>query len=105
MAVYLDIAPDLLRWAVERAGWDEQTALQRFPQLDDWTAGVRQPTLKQLEKFAHATHAPFGQLFLPEPPIEPLPMPDLRTIKDAAVRRPSADLLDTIYLCQERQDW
>ncbi|MGP9846065.1 ImmA/IrrE family metallo-endopeptidase [Brachybacterium sp. 107] len=105
MAVYLDVAPDLLRWAVERAGWDEQTALQRFPQLDDWTAGVRQPTLKQLEKFAHATHAPFGQLFLPEPPIEPLPMPDLRTIKDAAVRRPSADLLDTIYLCQERQDW
>lgn len=105
MAVYLDIVPDLLRWAVERAGWDEQTAMRRFPHLDDWTAGTRQPTLKQLEKFAHATHAPFGQLFLPEPPIEPLPVPDLRTIKDAAVRRPSADLLDTIYLCQERQDW
>ncbi|MGO1285657.1 MAG: ImmA/IrrE family metallo-endopeptidase [Brachybacterium sp.] len=105
MAVYLDIAPELYRWAVERAGWDEQTAQRRFPQLSEWAAGVRQPTLKQAEQFAHATHAPFGQLFLPEPPEEPLPVPDLRTIKDAAIRRPSADLLDTIYLCQERQDW
>lgn len=105
MAVYLDIAPELYRWAVERAGWDEQTAQRRFPQLSEWAAGVRKPTLKQVEQFARATHAPFGQLFLPEPPVEPLPVPDLRTIKDAAIRRPSADLLDTIYLCQERQDW
>lgn len=105
MAVHLDIAPELYRWAVERAGWDEQTAQRRFPQLSEWTAGIRQPTLKQVEQFAHATHAPFGQLFLSEPPEEPLPVPDLRTIKDAAIRRPSADLLDTVYLCQERQDW
>lgn len=105
MAVHLDIAPDLLRWAVERAGWDEQTALRRFPDLNEWTAGTRQPTLKQLEQFAHATHAPFGQLFLSEPPHEPLPVPDLRTLKDSGIRRPSADLLDAIYLCQERQDW
>lgn len=105
MSVYLDIAPGLLRWAVERAGWDEQTALRRFPQLNEWASGTRQPTLKQIEQFAHATHAPFGQLFLPEPPDEPLPVPDLRTIKDAGIRRPSADLLDALYLCQERQDW
>lgn len=105
MAVHLDVAPELYRWAIERAGWDEQTAQRRFPQLSEWAAGVRQPTLKQVEQFAHATHAPFGQLFLSEPPEEPLPEPDLRTSKDAAIRRPSADLLDTIYLCQERQDW
>ena len=79
MTVHLDIAPDLLRWAVERAGWDEQTALRRFPHLSEWVAGTRQPTLKQ--RFAHATHAPFGQLFLHEPPHEPLPVPDLRTLK------------------------
>lgn len=105
MTVHLDIAPDLLRWAVERAGWDEQTALRRFPHLSEWVAGTRQPTLKQLERFAHATHAPFGQLFLHEPPHEPLPVPDLRTLEGAGIRSPSADLLDTIYLCQERQDW
>lgn len=31
MAVHHDIAPALLRWAVEGAGWDEQAALRRFP--------------------------------------------------------------------------
>lgn len=105
MTVHVDIAPTLLTWAVERAGWDEETAARRFPQLAEWRAGSRRPTVKQLEKFAHATHAPFGQLFLPTPPEEPLPVPDMRTLRDATIARPSADLLDTIDLCQRRQDW
>lgn len=103
--VHVDVAPTLLNWAVERAGWDEETAVRKFPYLADWRAGTRRPTVKQLERFADATHAPFGQLFLPAPPEEPLPVPDLRTLRDASITRPSADLLDTIYLCQTRQDW
>jgi len=105
VTVHVDVAPTLLTWAVERAGWDEETAADKFPQLAEWRAGTRRPTVKQLLKFAHATHAPFGQLFLPVPPEERLPVPDLRTMRDASIRRPSADLLDTIYLCQTRQDW
>ena len=103
--VRVDVAPELLRWAVRRAGWDEETALRRVPKLADWLAGASRPTLKQLEKFASDTHAPFGMLFLPEPPVETIPIPDMRTIRDAGVAGPSADLLDTIYLCQRRQDW
>lgn len=105
MAVHLDIAPALLRWAVDRAGWDTETAVRRFPQFDEWITRTRQPTLKQAEQFARATHAPFGQLFLPDPPSEPLPVPDLRTMRDAGIEKPSGDLLDTLYLCQARQDW
>jgi Zn-dependent peptidase ImmA (M78 family) len=32
-------------------------------------------------------------------------VPDFRTLRDAPLREPSSDLLDTLYLCQRRQDW
>jgi Zn-dependent peptidase ImmA (M78 family) len=67
--------------------------------------GEERPTFRQLEKFAQATHTPFGYFFLPEPPEESLPIPDLRTVGNQYVGRPSPDLLDTIYTMQRRQTW
>lgn len=104
MAVRVEVAPDLLHWAVERAGWDDETIGKRAPKLEEWTSG-RQPTFKQLEKFANDTHTPLGLLFLAEPPLEEVPIPDMRTFGNAGVARPSADMLDAIYLCQDRQQW
>jgi len=100
------VSPELLRWARERAGIvDAGELLARFPKLTAWEEGEAQPTLKQLETFAHAVHVPIGYLFLPAPPPEPLPIPDFRTHDGRGVRRASADLLDMLYACQERQGW
>lgn len=105
MAVRVPVRRELLAWACERSGLDEDVLERRFPLFEAWADGEKQPTLKQLEGFAQATHTPIGWLFLTEPPDEAVPIPDYRTMGDVGVRRPSADLLDTIYMCQERQDW
>ena len=102
----VEVSPELLSWARERAGSArEERLLKRFPGLPQWEAGTAQPTLKQLESFARAACVPIGFMFLQQPPGEPLPIPDLRTVADRGVERPSPDLLDTVYLCQQRQVW
>jgi len=101
----VEVKPELLRWAVERSMIEPGVLENRFPKLQAWEAGDMHPTLRQLEDFARATYTPVGFLFLSNPPEEPLPIPDFRTLRSAHIRRPSADLLDTIYLCQRRQDW
>ena len=77
----------------------------RFRKLPEWESGSTQPTLKQIEAFARAVHIPVGYLFLTQPPKEPIPIPDFRTFTGQIVTRPSPNLLDMIYVCQERQNW
>ena len=64
----VDVKPELLRWACARAGLATSELIDRFPHLEEWKSGESQPTLKQLEKFANATHAPIGCFFLAAPP-------------------------------------
>ncbi|MBZ5500244.1 MAG: XRE family transcriptional regulator [Acidobacteriia bacterium] len=99
------VKPELLRWARERAGFDLSDFARAFPHLDAWEHGAVRPTLKQIERFAKATYIPVGYLFLPEPPVERIPIPDLRASRNKSIRRPSPDLLDVIYICQQRQEW
>lgn len=99
------VKPGLLRWARYRSRLDEGALAVRFPHLDAWERGDKQATLKQLETFARATHTPIGFLFLQAPPVETVPIPDLRTVRNHRVDAPSPDLLETIYQCQQRQDW
>ncbi len=101
----VNVQPALLRWARERSGRSVHDLQKRFPKLDSWEQGEVQPTLKQLETFARTTYTPIGYMFLAEPPVEELPVIDFRTMSGVCVSRPSADLLDTLYLCQQRQDW
>jgi len=95
----------VLRWAAERVRLTDAELEARFPKWPLWLSGEAMPTLRQLEEFARLTHTSFGYFFLPEPPALPLPVPDYRTFRDIDLRDPSTELLDTIFLCEQRQEW
>ena len=99
------VNPELLRWARERSGLAPEDLATKFKRLPEWEAGETYPTLKQIEASARAVHVPVGYLFLAESPEELVPIPDLRTFAGQPVTSPSPNLLDTIYICQERQRW
>ena len=105
MTTRVSVRPQLLRWAGKRGRIEPEALAQRFPRFPEWETGEAKPTLNQLETFARASRTPIGFFFLAEPPEERIPIPDFRTIAGKPVGRPSADLLDTIYLCQQRQAW
>ena len=99
------INPELLLWARERASLGLKDLETKFPKLGSWEVGEVQPTLKQVEAFARAVHVPVGYLFLSKPPEESLPIPDFRTVAGQTVPSPSPNLLEMLYVCQERQAW
>lgn len=105
MTTRVTIQPELLQWACDRAGHEAEVFATRFPKLGAWISRQEKPTLKQLEDFAKATHTPLGYLFLPEPPVEPLPIRDFRTVSGPRGPHPSPNLLDTLYAMQQRQAW
>lgn len=99
------VRPAMVQWARERAGLGLDALAHRFTKLAEWESGEALPTFRQLEDFAKATHVPFGYLFLPEPPAEPLPIPDFRTVRNQPRSGISPDLRDTIHAMRRRQDW
>jgi Zn-dependent peptidase ImmA (M78 family) len=103
----VEVEPALLDWAVTRSriDRDELLAKKEFRDFDLWVRREKLPTYNELRRFAQATHAPFGMLFLPEPPVEKLPLPDFRTFANSSLSNPSPDLLETIFIAEQRQDW
>lgn len=100
----IDIKPPVLQWAQQRSGRANTEMRDKFADWDQWLDQVAQPTYAQLEKISAYTRIPIGYFFLPEPPLEELPIPDFRVGRDG--RLPASDaLLDTIYLNQRRQAW
>jgi Zn-dependent peptidase ImmA (M78 family) len=104
MKTVIDINPNMLTWAIARAGYELQDFIEKYPLVINWLEGIKKPTVKQLEKFSNWVHIPFGYLFLSEPPKEDIPFPFFRTGKNQ-VDKVSLNVFDTIQILQRRQDW
>lgn len=101
----IQVAPEVLKWAINRSGKTEEELQKKFSHLDEWIAGASYPSLRKLEKFANATHTPIGNFFLEEPPVIDLGLADFRTIGNVKITEPSPNLIDTLSLCERRQEW
>ncbi|NWD68599.1 ImmA/IrrE family metallo-endopeptidase [Pseudomonas gingeri] len=103
------VTPSLLTWSRERAGMSTTQVAKKLPvkpeRVEEWEAGETKPTFLQAQKWANLAHIPFGFLFLRQPPVEQLPLPDLRTVGGIAPQHPSLELLDTVKDAIRKQDW
>ena len=103
------VTPNLLVWARERRGMDLSDLASRLrvktQVLAAWETGERMPTFRQAQRLSQALYVPFGYLYLPEPPIEELPIADFRAIPGQTPPRPSPDLLDMLSDVVAKQQW
>lgn len=99
----------MLSWARKRSRYSVAEFASKLgvteERLIQWESGVQNMTFNQASNFAEKAHIPFGYLFLAKPPVEALPIPDLRTPDSQPVQQPSAELLDLVKLMLQRQEW
>ena len=101
----VSINSDVFQWALARSEVPRDDLEKRFPKLPEWESGEVQPTYRQVKDLAKAIYVPFGYLFMSEPPSETIPIQDFRALKERASTHPSPNLMETIYMCQDRQEW
>ena len=99
----IDINPNMLSWAIQRAGYDVDVYLQEHPDIAVWFDKEMLPTENQLEAFAKKLHVPYGYLFLDEPPTEEIPIPMFRG--EAGNGGFNLNVYDTILSLQRQQEW
>ena len=99
----IDIKPEMLAWAIERAGYDVAVYLENHPDVDAWYKQDKKPTETQLEKFTQNVHIPYGYMFLNQPTQEVVPIPMFRGTSGNGGF--NLNVYDTIMTLQRRQDW
>ncbi len=104
----LTLQPTVLQWARERASLGETALAKKLHTTEEKVTAWEQDgkiTFAKMQDIARVTHTPEGYFFLQQPPEDRLPIPDFRTLKDAPMKRPSPDLLDTVHAMQQRLAW
>ena len=104
----IELEPSVLRWARERVGFDEETLARKLKvkpfRVSEWeTTG--EITFAKVDALSKKTYTPVGLLYLDEPPDDRLPITDFRTRQESSPKRPSPNLLESVYQMQRRQQW
>jgi Zn-dependent peptidase ImmA (M78 family)/DNA-binding XRE family transcriptional regulator len=103
------ITPQVAKWARERAQMSVEQ-LARDLKVDSrtlaaWETGQQLPPFRGAERLADKLRIPFGYLFLSKPPSDDFPLPDLRTVGNVAVAKPSLNFVEVVNDALLKQQW
>ena len=103
------VTPSVLSWALRRRGLEAPDLAPKLNVRPEaimaWETGDLRPTFRQAQQLAQALYIPFGHLFLSEPPVLELPIPDFRTFPGQPPQEPSPEFLDLLNDVLTKQQW
>lgn len=105
------ITPKMVAWARERVQWTPELLAQKMyvsiEKIKAWEDESKReyPSLRQAINLSNKLHVPLGYLYLTDPPVEDVPLPDLRTVANKPLEKPSVDFIDTLYDAYRKQQW
>ncbi len=102
------VTPKIIEWARRRINLSIELAASRVgvsaETFYSWEKNRARPTLRQAQELAHKMYIPLGYLYLSEPPVEKLPLPDFRKVSGSP-EPPSPAFIDVLYDALRKQDW
>ncbi len=102
--VSVNVQPAILDWAMQKAQMGNAGS-SVIEMIAKWISGEKAPTFNQIEDVSKKISIPFGFFFLKEPPIEECKIADFRTVDSISVPNPSRNLIDTVDLMSNVQEW
>ena len=103
-SIAVNISPDVLVWVLKKIA-DNQREIEIAQLIKDWQTGEKKPTFKAVENVSQKIHIPFGYFFLQKPPEEECQLIECRTIDSKALENPSRELIDTVNMMSNVQEW
>ena len=102
--ISVEVKPEIISWILHIIQFDN-VASSAVDLLNKWQTGEKTPTFNQVEEISKKTNVPFGYFFLDKPPIEECPIVDYRTVNSLTIPEPSRNLIDTLDLMTDIQNW
>ena len=103
-SVAVNISPDILVWVLKKIA-DNQRESEIVKLIKNWQSGEETPTFKTVENVSQRMQIPFGYFFLQKPPEEECGLIECRTIDSKALENPSRELIDTVNMMSNVQEW
>lgn len=101
-----NITPEVLKWARTTAKMRDEVAASKVSvkveKLHEWENGESMPTINQALKLAEIYKRPFAVFFLPESPMDFMPLQDFRKKGSVELSTATAFIIREI---QEKQEW